>query len=173
MTTTKQIRTRCFNLRTLAADIAQRLPSAHRQLEDTLYLLDGYPATASGSDTNTHSHGELTSVEAAANARLGDLDARFHVYTPGPTQKLQRIDGLVNRATTALEELLTLADNNLPTEAREHLRCIGTGDHEGAACTSWASTSRDDGRCDDCGQHVEAEARAANAARMRVARSRR
>lgn len=179
----KQLRSRLITLRRLTADVEHRLPPAHKNLADKLFVLDGYGSRhASGvhDDDGPNHASELTAVEAAANARLGDLrdltgqlvnGEMVTAHQPGPALMLRRIETLIDTATTAADTLIRIADGNLTPEDAKHLRCAGTGDETGADCTNWQSTSRDDGRCDHCGQHVDAQARADKAAYFRKYRA--
>lgn len=129
--------------------IANALAAIKARLDD----LDGYPATASGADTGPRGSSDTSSTERVTLARLGDLKR------PGVVQLRDDLEERLLIACTAVREALAIMDRftgaaPLTPAERHRLRCIGTGDAEGAGCGQWAVI---DGRCIDCNRTIKAE----------------
>lgn len=112
--TPRKIRTRSLGLLELAKNVASTAPTACRRLHEIADNHDSLPASVIGASDpeGRRATSDLTSVERAAHARLGDLipDHRGR-YHPGPTRQLERISHLIGVASIALSELLDIAQN--------------------------------------------------------------
>lgn len=158
MTTPKTVTKRAHALQLNAQLLALRCAGIPAVVE----LADGYPSTASGADTGPHGTSELTPTERAAHARLGDIAASSgQRYRPGMVTRLADLDELIHGANDLLMRAMAIVDAMGTGYAVDytHLRCIGTGDEEGAACHQWQDPRRKDGRCTDCGRGVDSNDR--------------
>jgi len=147
-----------------------RLPAAVIQITRETGELDGYPSIASGADTGRGGHSEDSVVDRTVQARLARNKADSVAL--GPTAKLDELLDLLVTANRALDLLVKECDRHAPGLTRsdiDRLRCIGTGNPDGATCTQIATPRPhpngngsliDDGRCLDCGRTHDAEERA-------------
>ena len=108
MTTPRRIKESLSEVVQLVHALRDKLPSALVALRRDLDDLDGYPATASGADRQPGGTAELTSVEAAAHARLGDLAG--HQRRMGASRKLDTIGTALTSIVAELHRLLALMD---------------------------------------------------------------
>lgn len=132
--------------------ITDRLPRTLAAIAQAATLHDGYPSTASGADTGPHGHSDTSSTERAVLHRLHEPDDPKK--RPGPIVDAWQIDDFLQSIETALRNIHAICDRHtqpLTPADLERLRCIGTGDHEGASCTQYADPNRRDGRCTRCG----------------------
>ncbi len=152
MTNPRAIRDRQHAIGILTQLLNIRLNPTLTHLTDQLDQLDGYPTTASGTDHQPRGTNTLTPTEAAASARLGDLEARTR-YRPGPSIILDDLNEYLVMAHTGITRALDLCEQHAPNTVTatdlDRLRCIGTGNAEGATCTQWAVKA---GRCIDCAE---------------------
>ena len=147
---------------TLAILLPDRVASAIRELHDHADTMDGYPSTASGADTGITSASTSSSTERAALDRMAGRLLRRSDGTmerlSGPTADLEEIAdlvgclvhvvGMLHRKCDAIGGGVTKADVS-------RLRCVGTGDVDGAACGQLFDPTRSDGRCIDCGRNID------------------
>jgi hypothetical protein len=116
-----------------------RLPDTINALTARLNQHDGYPSTASGSDSGPRGTSELTPTEAAAHRRLGDAESLHGFkYKPGPTATLYDIDELLGILHRAATQLLDICDTRGPRPTTTIPTCDGRGiegfDQWGEAC---------------------------------------
>lgn len=169
MTTPRDIN-QAMTLHTHLTTLARmRLPAAIIQITRETGELDGYPTVASGADTGRGGHTEDSIVDRTVQARLARN--RTDSVALGPTAKLDELMDFIVTANRALDLLVKECDRHAPGLTRtdvDRLRCIGTGNPDGATCTQIAtprphpngnSSLVDDGRCIDCGRAHDAEER--------------
>lgn len=123
MTTPRRIRDSLTEVVHLVAILRDRLQPALTQLRRELDDIDGFPSSASGADRQRSGTAELTSVEAAAHARLGDLAGQRRM---GASTKLDAIGNTLAGVTAELRRLLAMLDGmtSVPVEYAK-VRCIG------------------------------------------------
>jgi hypothetical protein len=120
----KRIREQAAAIAALTMQVRDRLPAAIEQLRRELDELDGYPSTASGADRQRGGTAELTSVEAAAHARLGDLSGTRPRL--GASSKLEHIESTLGSVAAELGKVLGILDALVvaPVDPKKY-RCIG------------------------------------------------
>jgi hypothetical protein len=123
MTTPRRIRDSLTEVAHLVALLRDRLHPALVALRRELDDIDGFPSSASGADRQRGGTAELTSVEAAAHARLGDLAGQRRM---GASTKLDAIGNTLAGVTAELRRLLSMLDGMTPVQIEyTRVRCIG------------------------------------------------
>jgi hypothetical protein len=171
--TPRTIRDQLTTLTHRTMTLRARLNPTLEHLAGQLTLFDGYPTTASGADsqpggqrtiavkhwdhgTEAIDHVPVTSVEDAAIRRIDKTGD----FTNGPQAALDELADYLTTANKALDVLIRECERHTPgltASDIDRLRCIGTGEPDGATCTQIHTPRRvnditvDDGRCIRCG----------------------
>jgi hypothetical protein len=148
MTHPRQLRNQIHALGEMHANITHRLAGFIAATHAALEQHDGYPTTASGSDTGGGTTGRSTdsSTERAVFGRLG------HGNHAGPVRARDDVVDFLQSAVVAYDNVLKIFDEyvtRLTDEDKRRMRCTGDGTPDGAVCDSWAEPGRR-GMCIRC-----------------------
>lgn len=144
----------------LLTALAARIDDTLRTITAHLDTLDGWPAGGNGGPSGTRAS---STTEAAALRRIGPTGT-------DPLDELGDWTATLVRALRGAHEQCDRWAPKLTENELRRLRCVGTGDADGAQCTNWADTvARTDGRCHECGPRVDRR-KAEDAKRKRLAR---
>lgn len=144
MTNPRQLTRRHDDITATYRAITDRLPRAIKALRDRTGSLDGFPTSASGSDSGPGGHTTTSITEATAIARL-----EGHNNRPGPVELVMRLNSAFVDAHDSLIHALTIIDQLVPRDSAESVRCVGDGTASGVGCTNVA-TGRHKGMCIAC-----------------------